>query len=170
MPRVNRDTLAAIALLVVTGVFFIATFDIRTPDYGQLNPAVWPRAVLGILAFLLLIYLVQSLRRGDEDHGEQQDEDFFEGDGTIGHRARAWRNVFWCFGLFLVYLLALPWLGMLVAGMAFVFLLLTALGGWTPRLMAVHAAVAALTVGGMWSLFTYGLGVFLPRGELFGTF
>jgi hypothetical protein len=170
MLPLNRDTLAAIVLLVMTGVFFIATFDIRTPDYGQLSPTVWPRTILVVLTILLLIYLVQSLRRGDERVREEPVESLSDGEGSIAEKALAWRNIFWCFGLFLLFLLTLPWLGMLVGGMAFVFLLLTALGGWTPRLMAVHAAVAVLSVGGMWSLFTFGLGVFLPQGELFGAF
>lgn len=167
MPRVNRDTLAAIALLVLTGVFFVSTFDIRTPDYGTLGPATWPRIILGALAVLVLIFLVQSAKRGP-DEGLPSAE--APGGESLADTVLGWRNVFWCFALFLAYLLVLPWLGMLVGGTAFVFLLLTVLGGWTPRLIAVHAAIAVLTVGGMWSLFTYVLDVFLPRGELFGTF
>lgn len=181
MYRVNRDTVAAIALLVLTGVFFAATFDIRTPDYGTLGPATWPRIVLGILAALVLIYLVQSVRRGaeDEDAAEGVAGDAPEDGPKDGPKdapedgpgdAPGWRNVYWCFALFLAYLLTLPWLGMLAGGMAFVFLLLSVLGGWTPRRIAIHAAIAVLTVGGMWGLFTYVLDVFLPRGELFGTF
>jgi hypothetical protein len=30
----------------------------------------------------------------------------------------------------------------------------------------VHAIIAVVAVGGMWSLFTYGLGVILPQGEI----
>ena len=77
-----------------------------------------------------------------------------------------WRNVIWCFVLFGAYLVAIPWLGMLVAGVAFVFALLTALGGFRPAL--IHAALAAIVVGGMWSFFTFGLHVILPRGEWTG--
>jgi len=84
--------------------------------------------------------------------------------------AAGWRNVIICFTLFLAYLLSLPRVGMLVGGTAFVFLLLSALGGWSPRLLVLHAAIALVTVGGMWSIFTFALGVLLPRGELFGTF
>ena len=62
--------------------------------------------------------------------------------------------------------LLLPVLGMLLDGMLFVFLLQSALGGWSPRKLALHAAIAVLTVGGMWSLFTFGLNVLLPTGEL----
>jgi len=47
-----------------------------------------------------------------------------------------------------------------------VFVLLCALGGWSPRDMAIHAAVAVISVGGMWSLFTFGLNVLLPTGIL----
>ena len=72
----------------------------------------------------------------------------------------------WVFALFLVYLLTLPVLGMLLGGTAFVFLLLCALGGWHSRALAVHAIIAVVAVGGMWSLFTYGLGVILPQGEI----
>ena len=40
-----------------------------------------------------------------------------------------WRNVIWCFVLFGAYLVAIPYVGMAVGGAAFVFLLLSALGG-----------------------------------------
>ena len=164
MTRVNRDTVVAILLLVGCGVLLNASFDIREPDYGQLSPAAWPRAIVGILAFLSLIYLVQSIRQGvPEDPVENVKRGF-------GEWAMQWRNVFFVFALFLAYLIALPWLGMLVGGVAFVFLLLNALGGWSPRQLALHAAIAAVSVGGMWSVFTFGLGVFLPPGELFSLY
>lgn len=168
MTRVNRDLVAAIALLVITGVFFVASFDIREPDYGQLGPAVWPRIILGILGVLSLVYLVQTLRRGPSDEaGADNSQSPTEADGATSGSG-SWRNVAWCFALFLAYLLALPWLGMLLSGMLFVFLLLTVLGGWTPRLLALHGVIALGTVGGMWALFTYGLGVLLPTGDLTG--
>jgi len=167
MTRVNRDTVVAILLLVGCGVLLNASFDIREPDYGQLSPAAWPRAIVGVLTFLSLIYLVQSIRRGVPVEPAEPAETTPRGFGEwIAH----WRNVFWVFALFLAYLLALPWLGMLVGGMAFVFLLLNALGGWSPGKLALHAVLAGVSVGGMWSIFTFGLGVLLPRGELFGWF
>jgi putative tricarboxylic transport membrane protein len=172
MARVNRDTLVAILLLMVCGVFFAASFDIREPDYGQLSPAAWPRAIIVALTVLSLIYLVQSIRKGPEAEGGKPVQQ--DGEADLETRIEAatagWRNVVICFVLFLAYLLSMPWLGMLVGGTAFVFLLLTALGGWTPRLLLLHAVVALITVGGMWSIFTYALGVLLPRGELFGSF
>ena len=81
-----------------------------------------------------------------------------------------WRNVIWCFALFLGYLLALPVLGMLLSGILFVFLLLGFMGGWAPRDLVMHAAVAVLAIGSVWSLFTFALGVLLPPGMIIPAF
>ncbi len=155
----NRDSIIAIVLLLACGGLLVASFDIREPDYGQLSPAAWPRAVLGATALLSLIYLVQSLRAGPSQVAT-------EGPRGLAGFAAHWRNVLWVFALFLAYLLAMPWIGMLLGGIAFAFLLLTALGGL--RLAPRHAAIALVAVGGVWALFTFGLEVILPRGELTG--
>jgi hypothetical protein len=160
----NRDTILASLLLVGCGVLMSATFEIREPDYGQLSPATWPRVIVAILALLSLIYLVQSVRHGPDTGAPIGGVERSPGiAGFFGY----WRNVFICFTLFFAYLYTLPWLGMLVGGMLFVFFLLNALGGWSPRLLITHALIALVSVGGMWTLFTYGLGVLLPGGELF---
>ena len=166
MDRLNRDTVIAIALLVFCGVFFWASFDIRQPDYGVLMPSTWPRVVLGVLSFLSVIYLVQSLRQG-------ADETIPEGTARepgIRGWVLYWRNPLWCFGLFFAYLATLPVLGMLIGGVSFVFVLLNVLGGWDRKNLVLHAVVALLAIGGMWSLFTFGLGVLLPPGMILDRF
>ncbi|MEM9060046.1 MAG: tripartite tricarboxylate transporter TctB family protein [Pseudomonadota bacterium] len=156
---INRDTLTAICLLLVCGGLFWASLDIREPDYGQLSPATWPRVILGVFGFLSLIYLAQSLRQGADAPNPDAPTDLTS---FIAY----WRNVIWCFVLFGAYLLAIPYVGMLAGGVAFVFALLTALGGWSRT--PIHVAVALVSVGGMWLLFTHALGVILPRGEWTG--
>lgn len=165
----NRDVYVAIALLVICGVFFWASFDIRSPDYGTLPPSAWPRVIILVLAVLSGIYLIQSLRNGPDEQDDSEKDDR-PPPTTFGEWIWYWRNIFWCFGLFFLYLFALPYLGMLTAGTLFVFLLLCALGGLTLKNTLVHAAIAVIAVGGMWSIFTYGLGVRLPRGDLTGLF
>ena len=155
----NRDTIVAIVLLLICGGLAWASLDIREPDYGQLSPATWPRMVIGLLTVLCLIFLVQSLRAGPDAPKPDTPK-------SLGAFLGYWRNVIWCFVMFGLYLLAIPWFGMLVAGVAFVFLLLTALGGF--RAAALHAVLAVVVVGGMWSFFTFGLDVILPRGEWTG--
>ena len=165
MTRVNRDTVIAIVLLMAWGVFLAASFEIRQPDYGVLSPATWPRVIIAVLIVLTLIYLVQSIRMGVPEAPPEEDSP-----GSIAGFVAHWRNVFWVFALFLVYLLSMPYLGMLIGGLAFVFLLLNALGGWQPKQLVLHAIIAVVTVGGMWALFTFGLRVILPPGEILGYF
>ena len=91
MARINRDTLIAVFLLLVCGIFIWASFDIREPDYGTLKPSTWPRVILGVLSVLSLIYLVQSLRQDPEETDGRPP-------GLAGWLSH-WRNVLWCFGL-----------------------------------------------------------------------
>ena len=80
-----------------------------------------------------------------------------------------YRNVLVCYALFGLFLVSLPYLGMLIAGVLFVFSSLTLLGPPTLRSVPRHALIAVLTVGGMWLLFTYGLNVILPEGVVLRT-
>lgn len=155
----NRDTVVAMFLLLVSGGLMMASLEIREPDYGQLSPATWPRVIVGALALLSLIYLVRSLRQGPDEVNEAAPK-------TIAEFLSYWRNVIWCFVLFGGYLLSIPYLGMLVGGVLFVFTLLTALGGI--RAWFLHGAIALVSVGGMWVVFTFALEVLLPRGSLTG--
>lgn len=166
MQRLNQDTMVAMVLLVFCGVCFWASFDIRQPDYGVLLPSTWPRVILGVLSLLSFTYLVQSIRR-DRTGTSTTPETRLT---SVSDWLRYWRNPLYCFGLFLAYLLMLPILGMLLAGMAFVFLLQSLLGGWHPRRLLMHALVAILSVGGMWSVFTFGLDVMLPSGIILPSF
>lgn len=155
----NRDTFVAVFLLLICGGLMAASYEIREPDYGQLSPATWPRAIIVVLSVLSGLYLIQSLLQGPDAQDPDAPKGFSE---WVAH----WRNVIWVFVLFLTYLLAIPWIGMLLGGMLFVFAILSALGGFQRVLL--HIAIAAISVGGMWMLFTFGLRVILPRGELTG--
>ncbi len=166
MGRLNRDAVIAIVLLMACGILFWSTFSIRTPDYGQLKSSTWPRVVLGVLSLLSTIYLVQSLRRGPASEDQLGPA---RAPGPIGW-ILSWRNPLWCFTLFFAYLVTLPFLGSLIGGVLFVFTLMGVLGGWSARNLMQHAALALISVGGMWSIFTYGLGVILPPGEIFSPF
>ena len=157
MNRLSRDVYIAVFLLLLCGVFFIASFDIRDIDYGILTPAAWPRIILVALTILSLVYLVQSVRRG-----RPEDTEAFSVQGVLSK----YRNPLWCYGLFLLFLLTLDYLGMLIGGVLFVFCLLTAIGGVSKRNLVVHALIAVIMVGAMWALFTYALGVIFPQGEI----
>lgn len=181
MRHLSQDTLIAIFLLLISGGLMIASFDIREPDYGQLSPATWPRVIVTALGFLSFLYLLQSLRAGntaiDQIENAAIDDETTPSGTKQQSEARGttaflgfWRNVIWCFVLFFVYLLSMPYLGMLIGGVSFAFLLMSALGGWKPRQLLLHALIAIIAVGGMWALFTFGLKVPLPPGQLLPRF
>ncbi len=162
MERLNKDAAVAIFLLVLCGVFYAASFDIRVPTYGVLLPSTWPRVIIVALGVLSLIYLFQSLTNPEEvsegEEGAPPQAGFFSW-------LYDWKNPIWCFVLFFAYLATLPVFGMLISGILFVFLLLNVLGGWSARNLAFHAIVAIGCIGAMWSLFTYGLDVILPPSD-----
>ena len=163
--RINRDTCVAIFLLLFCGIFVWASFDIRTPDYGVLKPSTWPQVILGVMTFLCFVYLIQSIKAGP---------DKLEIDGDKGSGLKGffmyWRNPILCFLMFFLFLWSLPFLGMLIGGISFVFILMTLLGGWAPRQLAFHALIAVCSVGAMWSLFTFGLEVMLPEGLIYNPY
>ncbi len=166
MGRFHIDTLVAIFLVLFCGVFVTASFSIRETSYASLGAEVWPRVVLIFLTLLSMGYLVQSLRH--ERSAQVQEEAAQE---EVPRGLKQWflkhLNAFWCFLWFGLFLLSLPYLGMLVGGMLFVYVTLTSLGRRDVHGHLVHAAIAVISVGTMWAMFTYGLKVFLPTGSIF---
>jgi len=164
---INRDTLCALTLLVFCAVFFWSSTNIKDMGYESMGSEMWPRIILGVLTVFSLIYLVRSLG------GPLQNPDE-DADVAVRPPGVSWlsyyRNVIICFILFGVFLVTLPYLGMLIGGVLFVFVTLSTLGGWSRRNLIIHACIALLAVGGMWAMFTYGLNVILPQGELLRIF
>jgi hypothetical protein len=69
--------------------------------------------------------------------------------------------------MFLLFLLALPYIGILIGGILFVFITQTLIGSRDIRSLILHALVSVSAVGGMWAVFRFGLGVVMPAGSLF---
>ena len=165
--RLNQDSIVAILLLVMCGVFIAATFTIRQTSYGTIGSELWPRIILAAMTVICLIYLVNSLRQG---HAlAPASEGVSQRSGLIRF-FHDHLNAFICFAAFAVFVATLPYLGMLIGGVLFVFITLTLLGGWDRKGLIRHAAIALATVGFMWAVFTFGLHVFLPEGELLRIF
>ncbi len=166
MGALNRDTIISIALMVFCGFLIWAGQHIRDPQFGELPPAAWPQGVSYVLTAFVLIYFLQSIMvktpqaDGGEDIGGESRAEGMK--GWLQH----YRNPIACFTLYFLFLNALPYLGTLIGGTLLVFLLLSVLGGISSKKIVLHAFVAVISVGAMWSLFTFGLRVLLPRGEI----
>lgn len=158
MSRSKRDIISAGFLLVLTCVFYAATFTIKQTSFGTVGSEVWPRAILIGQGLLCILYLTNALR-GRHQTGEARG-------GGISGWFSTYRNALICFGMYGLFLVTLPYLGMLIGTILFVFLLLNFLGGWGMRRMATHGAIAVIAMGAMWAVFTFGLRVILPEGEI----
>jgi hypothetical protein len=159
MNRVNRDTVVAAVLMAFSGAAFWTTFGIITRDDGIMQATVWPRLILVLMIVFSLTYFVRSLRGTDDDSAVAGERGFI-----------AWlnyyRNPLGCFVLYFAFLATLPFLGILIGGVLLVFLLLSLLGGFDRSKLLLHAAIAVLSIGGMWAIFTFALKVILPAGEI----
>ncbi len=164
MTTMSRDTVVSIILLAFCGFLIWAGYLIRDPQFGELSPAAWPKGVTWVLTGFCIVYFVQSLladRAGTEPPSITDDRQ----PGLMGW-LRWYFNPIICLALYFIFLATLPYFGTLIGGILLVFALLCFLGGITPRLIITHALIAVISVGAMWLLFTYGLNVLLPRGEL----
>ncbi len=167
MSNPSRDTIVSVILLMFCGFLIWAGFLIRDPQFGELSPAAWPKGVTYVLTAFCFIFFVQSVladRAGRTD--ETAPINPVRDPGLIGW-VRYFFNPIVCFALYFGFLYTLPYFGTLIGGTLLVFLLLSFLGGIAPKQIASHALIAVISVGSMWALFTFGLRVLLPRGEIF---
>jgi len=158
MSKMNQDSWSALFLLLFSTLFFNASYDIRDLGFETLGAEVWPRIILVILALLSLILLVRSISQPPkmESRGFSWKQWF-----------ATYSNALWCFSLFLLFLVTLPYFGMLLGGVLFVFALLCIVGHRTTRATIQHIFIATGCIGVMWAIFTFGLKVMLPQGQLF---
>lgn len=157
MRRINADVVIALLLMVVCAVFFVETFGYQKVHMAIIGSKLWPRVIVVAMFVLASAYLVQSLRLPRPPT---------ERPWSLAQWLRDNRNVIGSFALYALFLLTLPYLGLLLGGTLFVFLALTFLGRRTWLNHAIHIAIALVSVGLMWWVFTHALGVVLPEGEI----
>lgn len=158
MKRLNRDTVTAVLLLLFCGLLYRQTFFVRKVPFSIMGSEVWPRVILTALFILLLIYLFKSLITPPKNTLDKR---------PLKVWLEMYRNPLWCFGMFFLFLISLPYFGMLLSGILFVFITQTIIGSRDKRSLILHAMVAVGAVGGMWAVFRFGLGVVMPAGSLF---
>lgn len=158
MKRLNRDSVIAVLLLLFCGLLFRQTFFVRKVPFSTMGSEVWPRFILIVLFLLLALYLFKSLSTPSTSNLS---------DRPLKVWIEMYRNPLWCFGMFFLFLISLPYLGMLISGILFVFITQTIIGSRDKRSLMIHALVAIGAVGSMWAIFRFGLGVVMPTGSLF---
>ena len=157
--NIKKDTIVAIFLLLFCGIMINSSFDIEDPGYQGMKASFWPTIVLCLLSIMCLVMLIKSVVTEAENNINSNDTNltnvFFK-----------FKNASICFLMFVLFLAFLDYLGMLIGGVLFVFGLLTMLGGFELKKIINHFIISIITIGIMWSIFTFGLKVILPEGEI----
>jgi putative tricarboxylic transport membrane protein len=151
---IGRDGVAGLAAAAVSLALFWLTLGLETSPLVPIGPAFYPRIVLGITAALGLALVAWS---------------FFDKKKEKPGKKANHRLVALSFGVFALYVVALPLAGFRIATFAFVAALNLVLA---PPRSAAHWA-RALVLGAVTALATYYvfehyLQVLLPRGSWTG--
>ena len=156
--KVNKDTIVAVFLLLFCGVMIHSSFNIEDPGYQGMKASYWPRIILWLLSIMSVVMLVKSVLIKSENLTSVSSS-------LSQMNFMKFKNALICFGMFIFFLTFLEYLGMLIGGILFVFGLLTFLGGFSIKKIFNHLFISLITIGVMWSIFTFGLKVILPEGE-----
>lgn len=154
---IGRDGIAALVILAVSAVLFALTLGLPTSAFVPIGPGFYPRIVLGVAAALALALFVSDVamqRRGRERQPAVR---------------RNYGRVALLFGIFGLYVAALPTLGFRVATLFFVTLAQVALD--PPRGRRRWLVVLAVALGTTvltYFVFERYLSVLLPRGRWTG--
>ena len=123
MSKLNQDTLIAIFLIIFCGIMIHSTGYIEDPGYQGMKASFWPTVILWLLSLMSFWLLVKSFY---ENQFYTKEINQPESKGSFFLK---FKNASICFGMFILFLVFLDYLGMLLAGIIFVFGLLTFLGG-----------------------------------------
>jgi len=158
MTNNKTDIIISVFLLCFSGIMINDASNIRDLGFEGMKADAWPRVVLWLLVIISSVMLGKSyLLFKTEGH---------KGNNNFKVNFAKFKNALICFGMFIFFLSTLDYLGMLLGGIVFVFGLLTFLGGFSPNLIFKHLTISILSIGFMWMIFTFGLRVMLPEGEI----
>ncbi|HEY8528233.1 MAG TPA: tripartite tricarboxylate transporter TctB family protein [Paenibacillaceae bacterium] len=145
MSRPIAGIIASIAILGVSLIFLFQSFQYPyRGSYGP-GPGFFPTWMSGILLVLSLLCLIEALRGKN-----QSDEPWPVGQGL--------RSLLYVLGCLIAYVFLIRYLGYIVTGMIFLFLLLIRHYKWYIAL--IPAVVAPLA---LYYLFRNFLGILLPE-------
>ena len=157
MKSLDKGQLALSLGVAAFGLFFlVGSFQI--PDaagYSTVGPAVVPRAV-GIALLVCAAFLIyEVIRGGFRNHDEAAEREL----------TTDWAALGWITAGLILYGLLIEWAGFIFAS---IVLFLCTARGFNSRRWATNGLIALVLAIGIFSLFTYGLGLNLPKGLLSG--
>jgi putative tricarboxylic transport membrane protein len=152
--RASRVAAPLAGLVLAGGLFLGARGLDEIAREGQLGPGFWPRLVLAGLGLACLLKALSEWRRATPSLGLGTET---ESAGEIS-RARLAIGIL----LIVLYVLAAPWTGFMLATAAFIAAFMVLAGARSPVAIAAHAVVGTVVL-----LYTFVRIVYLPlpKGE-----
>lgn len=135
---------------------------------GEIGSGVWPFMALGGCALLSGVRLIQCLRRrGAHSSENRREEDQTSGIPHVRHKAVLLTMV-----SFLAYLVAIPWIGFILATLLFVPAVSASLGERRWGVLVISPFVLTVAIGAVFAKFIAipfpkGVGIFAAFSRLF---
>jgi hypothetical protein len=155
----KREALLGTATVLLCAVLYYETTLIADYGFAQVGADVWPKIILGVISALALLQIATGLIRPAPTSKAD------EGIAVEGWLFRAFVPITVFVGVVLFSLLV-PYIGFTFSGLIMVFMLLSVIGPKSPRAIALHAAIAIVSVLSVTAFFTQVMGVLLPGWSL----
>lgn len=161
MIKAKRDILNSIILLLFCGLAYYGASQIPIRSLGKTEADFFPKIIIGIVALLSVILLVQSFIRLNKEKDSKLNL-------SIRHLIKENYKVILTFALFGIYVFALNTLGYFISSILFLYAIYYLLAPhkkmkhqWAVLLGIVSFTLLLLVI------FQQFLSVFLPRGIFF---
>ena len=155
---IGRDGWAGLVVLTLCAILYWLTLDLKGNPLVPIGPAFYPRIVIGVAALFAVLLVIEDALAGRTRAA-----------GTAAAARPNYGLVALEFGVFGLYVVALPYLGFRVATFLYVVAAAAPLArprgalGWGKILL-----LAALTAGLTYFIFERYLTVLMPRGRWTG--
>ncbi|GHB20629.1 tripartite tricarboxylate transporter TctB family protein [Salinicola rhizosphaerae] len=152
------NTLFNVALAALFSALFVQAGELPSSMWEPLGAGSFPRLVLGALVVFNLALIVQSI--GLYRRAPQQRSVGFA--RWCHERRLAFGTLF----AFAIYALTMPWIGFMLASLAFLLTVQWLLGARHGRRLVVAIVVAIVFSVGLYALFSHVFLISLPKGRL----
>jgi hypothetical protein len=152
------DLYLSIACLVLCASAWPNVLSIRRPAYAQISPALWTSLSLAVFTFLSGAYLVRSivwLRIGRNSEMRELPSQWYV-------------NPLITLVAFIIFVAAIPYVGMLLSSSAFMMGLLVLTGHGSRKSLVTDLTLTVGFVGVVYALFAFGFRIIFPAGSLTG--
>ncbi|RDE07893.1 tripartite tricarboxylate transporter TctB family protein [Pelagibacterium lacus] len=155
--RTRVEVIAALVLCVFCGIGWQQALLIRHPRLVEVSPGLFPMVCLAFVSICSVAYLIQAFSGTVRSEAEE------------GERGALWLlNPAICIVLFTGFILALPYLGILISGTAFMVLLFSFTGRRDAKGLITNFLVAFGCSATMWASMRWIFRVYIPSGSLTG--